>query len=519
VVFPSPDRDRKNLGLVYRRLENAPYERSRTRTNPEEAKAVASAVMEHARRQTQVPREQWDTLGVAAFSVAQMDAILNQLEMQRRQDPSCEEFFAYPPHEPFFVKNLENVQGDERDVIFISVGYGRTAAGHLAMSFGPLNRTGGERRLNVLISRARKRCEVFTSLCADDIDLTRTNSAGVAAIKTFLHYAQTGQLDVPAPSDRPADSEFEEQVRLALTSLGHQVNAQVGSAGFFLDLAVVDPAQPGRYLLGIECDGARYHTARSARDRDRLRQAVLEGLGWRIHRIWSTDWFRNPDQELRKVVQAIELARTVSPLPTPPAPRIEPPATPAPAPVRQPAPAAIPYECAHVRLRLGDLDMHLVDRGQLADLLAQVASIESPVHCTEAMRRIVNGAGIQRLGSRIQHAFDEAMTLGVTRRLFVRKGEFLWSSTMNQSPVRDRSALPAASRKLELVAGEEIRQAILRVVEESYGIVPEDVPAAVCRLLGFARITDEMSAVIEPHRDALLRDGLLARQGLNLVKV
>ena len=328
VVFPSPDRDRKKLGLVYRRLENAPYERSRTRTNPVEAKAVAAAVMAHARSQLPLPREQRETLGVAAFSVAQMDAVLNQVELMRRQDPSCEEFFSYPPHEPFFVKNLENVQGDERDVIFISIGYGRTEEGYLAMSFGPLNRTGGERRLNVLISRARRRCEVFTSLCADDIDLAKTSSAGVAALKTFLHYAQTGQMDVPAQTERPPDSEFEEQVLRQLTGLGHVVHTQVGSAGFFLDLAVVDPLHPGRYVLGIECDGARYHSARSARDRDRLRQSVLEGLGWRIHRIWSTDWFHNPDEELRKVVQAIETARAVGPPTATPAPVTEPATTP-----------------------------------------------------------------------------------------------------------------------------------------------------------------------------------------------
>ena len=315
VVFPSPDRDRTKLGLVYRRLENAPYERSRTRTNPVEAKTLAAAVMAHARSQLKLPREQRDTLGVVAFSVVQMDAVLSQVELLRRQDPSCEEFFSYPPHEPFFVKNLENVQGDERDLIFISVGYGRTVEGYLAMSFGPLNRTGGERRLNVLISRARKRCEVFTTLCADDIDLSKTSSAGVAALKTFLKYAQTGQMDLPAQTERPPDSEFEEQVLRQLTALGHEVHTQVGSAGFFLDLAVVDPIQPGRYLLGIECDGARYHSARSARDRDRLRQSVLEGLGWRIHRIWSTDWFHNPDEELRKVSQAIETARTVVPPP------------------------------------------------------------------------------------------------------------------------------------------------------------------------------------------------------------
>ena len=528
VVFPSPTRDRETLGLVYRRVENAWYDRSRTRSNPEEAKAVAAAVMQHARKQLRLPREQRDTLGVAAFSVAQMDAILTQVELLRRNDPSCEEFFGYPPHEPFFIKNLENVQGDERDVIFISVGYGRTADGFLAMSFGPLNRSGGERRLNVLISRARKRCEVFTSLSAEDIDLSRTQSTGVASLKTFLQYAQTGQIEVSAPSERPPDSDFEEQVERRLTALGYTVHTQVGCAGFFLDLAVLDQAHPGKYLLGIECDGARYHSARSARDRDRLRQNVLEGLGWQIHRIWSTDWFNNPDQELRKLVHAIDVCRTSGPSRQAPLPKPEPPITSGETeadddrsavvitPVSSPAPA---YECATVQLRLGSVEMHQVDRNHLADLLAQVVKVESPVHWKEAARRVMAAAGVQKLGSRIETAFDEAARRGTSRRLFARRGEFLWHADMAEPTVRDRSNLPAASRRLDLVAPEEIQRAILKVIAESYGMQPDEVPGAVCRILGFARVTDEMRSAVEPHREALVKKGLLMQNGRNLTVI
>jgi very-short-patch-repair endonuclease len=525
VVFPSPARDRKTLGLVYRHLADAPYDRGRTRTNPGEAKTVAATVMAHARAQLRLPQEDRETLGVGAFSIAQMTAILDQLELLRRQDPSCEEFFSHPPHEPFFVKNLENLQGDERDVIFISVGYGRTAEGFLSASFGPLNRAGGERRLNVLISRARKRCEVFTNLRADDIDLSKTSSAGAAALKTFLKYAETGQLDVPAQTDRPPDSEFEEHVLRRLTALGHDVHAQVGSAGFFLDLAVVDPANPGRYLLGIECDGASYHSARSARDRDRLRQAVLEGLGWRIHRIWSTDWFRNPEQELAKVVQAIQSARNADPKTQIQAPPSRPAETEPPALTLHEQPAnplhklsSLPrYECANVSLRLGNVEMHLVDRSQLADFIAGVVSVESPVHRVEAARRVLNGAGVQRFGTRIQQAFEEAVLVGLERKLFMLRGEFLWRPAMQESPLRDRSQLPAASRKFEFVAPEEIRRAILTVVEESYGIAPPEVPNAVCRLLGFTRASEDMTAAIEQRREDLLREGCLALQGVNLM--
>jgi very-short-patch-repair endonuclease len=523
VVFPSPARERDQLGLVYRRLKTAYYERSRTRTNPVEAKTVAEAVMAHARSQLRLPRDTRDTLGVVAFSMSQMNAILEQVEIFRRNDPTCEEFFAYPPHEPFFVKNLENVQGDERDVIFISVGYGRTAEGFLAMNFGPLNRTGGERRLNVLISRARKRCEVFTNLSADDIALSGTSSTGVAALKTFLSYAETGQLDIPVNTGRPPDSEFEEQVLRRLQALGYEVHTQIGSAGFFLDLAVVDQDHPGRYLLGIECDGAAYHSALSARDRDRLRQAVLEGLGWRIHRIWSTDWFHNPEQELRKVREAIEAAKTSSPASPPPARPAEPKVAPvaesntSAAEIRRQNVPVSHYASAQVSLRLNGTDMHLVERKQLASLIADVVKIESPVHQTEAARRILNGSGVQRMGTRIQQAFEEAVAVGVSRNLFVARNHFLWSRDMQEPPIRNRSKLPAACRKLEFVAPEEIRRAALIVVRESYGIEPSEVPAAVCHLLGFTRVTEEMSRMVEKHRDDLVRKGDLVQQGINLV--
>ena len=180
------------------------------------------------------------------------------------------------------------------------------------MSFGPLNSEGGERRLNVraLISRAKLRCEVFSSITGDDIDLSRSKGRGVAALKIFLSFAQTGKLGIATETGRDADSIFEEQVAARLTALGYGVKGQIGTAGFFVDLAVVDAEETrGVLCSGSECDGAQYHSSRSARDRDRLRQNVLEAHGWVLHRIWSTDWFLRPIEEMEKVVRAIEAAR------------------------------------------------------------------------------------------------------------------------------------------------------------------------------------------------------------------
>jgi very-short-patch-repair endonuclease len=522
VVFPSPDKAKANVGLIYRRVADGVYDRSRTRTNRIEAKAIADAVMQHAKEQLQLPRKQRLSLGVAALSKAQMDAILAELELHRRKIPAYEEFFS-EPHEQFFVKNLENVQGDERDVIFISIGYGRTAEGYLSMSFGPVNRVGGERRLNVLFSRARRRCVVFTSLSGDDIDITGNQSSGISALKTFLHYAEHGQLDIPTFTGRAPESPFEEQVLAAIQRLGYTVHTQVGSAGFFLDLAIVDPNHLGRYLLGIECDGATYHSARSTRDRDRLRQAVLTGMGWRIHRIWSTSWFRAPEREMERLTAAIKAALE------------EKEAIPAPAPVMVPQQAAtkpeameqkvptdtnpgkierpVKYAFATPTVDLRGLELHMVPAAQLSSWLAQVVAVEGPVHWLEAARRVASAASVERVGNRIQKAFRNACSSGSRKKLFLQRGEFLYKVDESRLVIRDRSGLPAQSKKLEYIAPEEIQAAIESALEESFGMNKCDVPTAACRLLGFSRVTEDMRIAVDRECNRLLSQGSIIAQG------
>ncbi len=526
IVFPSPDCEKQNVGLVYRRVTDGAYDRSRTRTNKGEAKAVVLAAMEHAQRQMHLPREERMTLGVAALSVAQRDAILNELELLCRKTPGYEEFFS-EQNEQFFVKNLENVQGDERDVIFISIGYGRTAEGYLSMGFGPVNRAGGERRLNVLFSRARKRCEVFTTLSSADIDTSRNNSEGLSALKTFLHYAEHGQLDLPVFTGGPPQSPFEEQVLRALQALGHTVHTQVGSAGFFLDLAIVDPRRPGRYLLGIECDGAAYHSARSTRDRDRLRQAVLISMGWCIHRIWSTSWFRNPESELQVLQAAIQSAldgtdRAIGPKAAPSLTELPIESeTIAAQPSSEPHPNTtriIPrYTFAKPKVEIGKTELHLVPATQLSAWLAEIVEIEGPIHWLEATRRIASAAGVHRVGNRIQHAFKLACISGSERKLFIYKDNFLKKGDGADAPIRDRSEFPPQLKKLEYVAPEEIHAAIELAVNESFGLDEGEVAISACRLLGFSRVTEEMRATIEAERDCLIAKGRLVMRGEVLV--
>ena len=427
-------------------------------------------------------------------------------------------FFTQHPDEPFFVKNLENVQGDERDVILISVGYGKLNGGFLPMNFGPLNRDGGERRLNVLITRARRRCVVYSNFLSADLDLRRSKARGIQALKTFLKYAEKGILDVPQASGREADSPFEEAVASALQVRGHDIQQQVGSAGFFIDLAVVDPDRPGRYMLGIECDGAKYHSARSARDRDRLRQQVLEGLGWRIHRVWSTDWFRNREREMGRMEEVIRTAKSGNGTGRllDQQPKAEP-LKRSSAPVRAQENRSTPYIIAEPRINLLDTPLHQVDPSQLAEWMSKVVEVESPIHRQEVITRIRTAAGVGRAGSRIQQHMGLAIRVGLSSRLFDQKGEFLWRPEHSIPDVRSRdSNLPEtakALRRIEMIAPEEIAQALHHAVNDSFGIGENEAVNEACRLFGFQRTGSKITDRLKPVVKQMLKDGRLQRTG------
>ena len=508
VVFPSPDAGKVDTGLVFRHHPEATYQRRGI--NTAEAKTVALAVMEHARKTPGL------TLGVAAFSNVQARRVEDEVDILRRRDPSCEEFFAGHPEEPFFVKNLENVQGDERDVILISIGYGKIDGAYLPMNFGPLNRDGGERRLNVLITRARRRCVVYCNFVGADLDLRRSRARGVQALKTFLEYAQTGNIDAPEATGREADSPFEEAVAARLRTRGHDVEHQIGSAGFCIDLAVVDPVQQGRYLLGIECDGASYHSARSARDRDRLRQQVLEGLGWRIHRIWSTDWFRDPEQELGRVEVAVRSARTAAVIPAPvPEPEPEKPLERAPEPEPEVAPPTSPYTVANLEIGRLWQPLHETSPGKLADWIGRVVEVESPVNLDEVTLRVREAVGVGRSGSRIRKQMRLGASVGVNQGLYrIDAGDFLWRPDHEAVEVRRRDGdIPHSLRNPWRIAPEEIGTALVHAVRVSYGIAPADAVREAVRLFGFKQAGRRIVQRFRQVLDQLLVSGDLEREG------
>lgn len=299
IVFPTPFPKREDLGVRYHEVSHPVYE---NRRNMAEAQMVVAAVTKHMRRDPD------ESLGVVALNLQQRELIEELFENAQAEDPVAQAYIEKfgSGLEGFFIKNLENVQGDERDVIFISCTYGPDGRGNQYQRFGPINSENGWRRLNVLFTRAKKRVEVFSSLDPTKIVIQPGAHRGVRALKDYLEYAKTGFIGSVSLGGREPDSDFEVSVAGVLADSGYEVQPQVGVAGFFIDLAVVHPYEPGVFITGIECDGASYHSARSVRDRDRLRQEILQNLGWKIYRIWSTDWFKSRESEARRLISYIK---------------------------------------------------------------------------------------------------------------------------------------------------------------------------------------------------------------------
>lgn len=520
-LFPSPDQGRVGAGIRLNYLPEASYDRGRTRVNRSEARAVAEAVVEHIKTSPRL------SLGVATFSSAQAEAIEVELDILTRGTEILTQFDDFHPFERFFVKNLETVQGDERDVILISVGYGKDQEGRLHYGFGPLNQEGGYRRLNVLITRARIRTEIFANFTDEDMDPSRTTVFGVQALRTYLAFARTGVLESPIAGARDDESPFEDQVFQELRRRGYAVHRQVGQAGYFVDLAVADTRRPGRMILGIECDGAAYHSSRSARERDRLRQEVLEQLGWRIHRVWSTDWFRSRESCIARIEEAIAAAAAAQGEPSSAA-EDSPPAI-ATAPIdnqvvmrEEPGPTATSAVAQrvpqYVPAALGQLpggpQFHELPPERVAGWLRAVVNVEAPVEVEVAGKRVARAYGIGRVGRRVRDAIDRAVASGVSRGYF----QVIDTATLvpigfdrNELSPRNRASLPQDDRHFAQVPVVEVDAGILLVCRASHGIVEDDIASAAAQLLGFGRASEAIQASIMERVSSLVAAGSIER--------
>jgi very-short-patch-repair endonuclease len=300
IVFPSPYTNNADYGASSHFVPKATYLKGR---NMKEAEAVVNKIIEHYETSPNL------SLGVVTFNIRQRDLIQELLDRVTKENPYLDEVISSSNNElePFFIKNLENVQGDERDAIIISTTFGPDPeTGKVYQRFGPIGGEFGWRRLNVMVTRAKRKVLVVTSMKPDDILDDPNRSRGVRALKNYIQYAEDGRfIEDGSITGHEPQSDFEVAVIRELNNLGYKCSPQVGVAGYFIDIGVLHP-KTNDFVLGVECDGATYHSAKNDRDRDRLRQEILEAKGWKIHRIWSTDWFRNREHEIGRLKSVLE---------------------------------------------------------------------------------------------------------------------------------------------------------------------------------------------------------------------
>ncbi|MBI2760590.1 MAG: DUF3320 domain-containing protein [Chloroflexi bacterium] len=505
ITFPGPEQAGDRAGVRFVHVPDGVWDRGKSRTNVQEARRTADLVFEHF--------QEWGgkrSLGVITLNQAQADRIHDELRTRRRERRDFEEFFAEEGAEPFFIKSLENVQGDERDAIILCIGYGPDQNGVVALNFGPINREGGERRLNVAVTRAKRQLTLVTSMHPHQMELARLNrpNRGVKVLQDYLYYARDGKLPVEStPLDREPASPFEEAVRDALRAKGLEVDTQVGCSGFRIDLAVRHPDRMGSYILGVECDGATYHSARTARDRDRLRQEVLEGLGWNIHRIWSTDWVRDPSGETTRVLEAVERLRTglVPEAPSIPVDEtlvlieqpeavVEAPALTGP-PEWAVRPEAVyrPFEPA---TRYASQRLYEARPEWLAKDILSVVEAEGPVHEGVLMQRVARMYDINRIGANVRTAIESGLVAAVKGGSVRRQGEFFWPAAMTAVTPR-RTAPGETARPAEHIAPEEIRAAAEIIIAENYHMPRPTLVEETARWLGFQRLGGKVVAAID----------------------
>lgn len=493
-TFPENAGDEETLGVDFEYVGNGLYDRGGSSTNEPEARRVVDLIEAH------VETRPSDSLGVVAFSQAQSQAIRDELERRRDSSPALASFIDVDDAlEGFFVKSLENVQGDERDRLIFSIGYGPDSEGRITMNFGPLNNSGGERRLNVAVTRARDQITVLSSIRHSDIDLTKSNSRGVKDFKHYLEYAEVGESALRKETSSTDvdhfDSGFEEAVCNALRDRGHDVETQVQSAGYSIDLGLKHPDQPGKYVLGIECDGAAYHSSKTARDRDRTRQAVLEDLGWEIHRIWSPDWTTNQDGQLdaidEKVEKLLEFDDTsgradggvAEPAQTESIESI------VPEPMSSSELGGYQDEITDyegpdtVSSHWGEFNE--VNGRRVCNDLTKVVERYGPIEKEDAYRTVAAGWDVSRLGKNVRRRLERAYNHEQRNGNLLLKSGFLWPT--GEDTIFIRTNTDDESRKIDRIPPQEIAKAAYIILDEGGSMTRPDLVLETARLFGYSR--------------------------------
>jgi len=504
ITFPSMVDKIPDTGVEYIYVSEGFYDRGGKRGNIIEAKRIAELTFEHFKK---FPNR---SLGIIAFGEVQQQAIDTVLRQMRKENPYLETFFNEDKEEPFFVKNLENVQGDERDTIIFSIGYAKDVTGKFAMNFGPLSRVGGERRLNVAITRAKHNVKLVGSILPTDIDVDRISTEGPKLLRSYIDFAMNGPsviLRETTDSDIVEhDSPFEAAVYNFLDRKGYKLGTQIGCSGYRIDMAIKHPSISSRYVIGIECDGAAYHSARTARERDRLRQAVLEDMGWKIYRIWSTDWIKDPITEGQKLLEAVENAINGYAEETDDYYQVS-------DPIVENAFLDMenkeysqendinPYRFEKQKdTNFSNLPRDAYGYLSLVDCIKATVENEYPLHYELLCKKMAPLFGNEKVTVKVRREVDNALN---SLQGVHRKGDFFY-------PTGYTKVIPKAignTRPINYISPDELAEAMLVIISNSYGIMRDNLFQATAREYGFSRSGERIQAALQKAYELLQRSG------------
>ncbi len=525
LTFPSPDDIATKVSFI---PVAGYYDRGKSRQNSFEAKAV----IEELRRRLSDPVLSKKSIGVVTFSAVQQLLVQNLFDDLLKTYPELEAV-ALDTHEPIFIKNLENVQGDERDIILFSVGYGPDQAGKLSLNFGPLNREGGWRRLNVAVSRARYEMRVYSTLRADDIDITRSSSEGVAGIRSFLEYAEKGRVSLVnkkmdiGPTDTGFEKLLAEKIRLA----GYDVHTNVGCSGYRIDLGIVNKQKSSEYILGILCDGNNYKNAKTARDREIIQYDVLKQLGWQLFRVWSTDWWENPEEVMSGIMAAIQQAELNIEVVT-----------------EEEEPAlrvsenneqvflnggltrlaekrtifSNEYKVCSLELSLTSTSedfLQLHNQQKIKSQITKVVETEAPITRNLLVRRVLAAWGISKLGTRINAQFEQYLL----ELNFIQTGEkenpVFWNNEVSAEiySAYRVSTVNGQKRDAEDIPVEEIANGIREILRHQLSLPKEELIREGAKLFGFARSGSNVEMAMKRGIEKALLNGTIIEKDQRVI--
>ncbi len=521
VLFPSATHKGGGLGVEFTHVPDGVYDRGGARNNPREAEVVADLVFNHLREHPE------KSLGVMTFSISQMNTVKDEIETRLTENPQGEKLLPEDRLRGFFVKNLENVQGDERDVMIISVGYGYDKSGAITMNFGPLNMEGGERRLNVAVTRAREKVILVSSIKSSDIDLSSTKSVGVKCLHNYLAYAEQASKPEKPEEEGTPQSEIEKEVAEEIRILGYVAVPQVGESSLRVDIGVKTPEDPDRFILGIILDGEGYRSTATTRDRDRLRAQVLEGMGWNLHRIWSPEWVQRRSTEVEHLAQALKRAETYEKRPK----KVQHLRT-----IQKKRalehekvierrsdelPGSEPYKRASLepsqifnKIPATQRELYLdLYHLEVRNLLPKLVRVEGPIHLEYAFKRLNKAVNLRPAPPSFHKVYWATVEELTKKGRFDRRGKFLWLNGVTTVKVRVPINGPETEvRPIEYISPEEIETAMLHILSHSMGLSRESLIQETANIFK-ARQTPKANRILETELEKMFEVKKVIRVG------